>query len=349
MIKIHQFRCPRRDGPHISHSDDDEMKRNPVHTVPLQRLQHQEEEVVVLNWWQNQPWQGDDCRRMLMPQGGSQSPSSINAAMVHSHRDPARNAVSVMKYYLYCSTGVRASSPDLTRLILFLESNVDDEPMALVLSPRKHPIPQDTVEEIPGVNPVRGPVCASTGRRHAQGKIPAPLSEACVCPVRGPVHCLLLEISEEPTGRSTFRLRLSRSPRTQETVSPKSDHTPSICIKAEKIVGDRGPKGIRDSIPAGSTSSSVVDPLCHADIGEPRPEVWTYFRGEPARSCGFDSGFVCMGFAACLQATEQLQQLDQGVVVRLGGAQGEELRWRVLPEENSSDELNEFWEKIHTH
>ena len=48
--------------------------------------------------------------------------------------------------------------------------------------------------------------------------------------------------------------------------------------------------------------SSVVDPLCHADIGEPRPEVWTYFRGEPARSCGFDSGFVCMGFAACLQA-----------------------------------------------
>ncbi|KAJ7920964.1 hypothetical protein B0H13DRAFT_1985923 [Mycena leptocephala] len=37
--------------------------------------------------------------------------------------------------------------------------------------------------------------------------------------------------------------------------------------------------------------SSVVDPLCHADIGEPRPEVWTYFRGEPACSCGFDSGF----------------------------------------------------------
>ncbi|KAJ7936656.1 hypothetical protein B0H13DRAFT_2303344 [Mycena leptocephala] len=37
--------------------------------------------------------------------------------------------------------------------------------------------------------------------------------------------------------------------------------------------------------------SSVIDPLCHPDIGEPRPEVWTYFRGEPARSCGFDSGF----------------------------------------------------------
>ncbi|KAJ7878460.1 hypothetical protein B0H13DRAFT_1892626 [Mycena leptocephala] len=326
---------------------------------------------------------------------------------------------------------------------------------------------QYTVEEIPGVNPVRGPVCASTGRRHAWGKIPAPLSEACVRPVRGPVcasiarrggdnsqcpsipldrlsvrlnglisreqlqlcpagfsslhrrHCLLLGISEEPTGHSTFRLRLSRSPHTQETVSPNSDHTPrnaegrSICIKAEKIVGDRGPKGMRDSKPAGSTScvlmnlkraiwtgvpsrrpalvtwvvertlgrvsttsgttelgtlltpadysgfrSSVVDPLCHADIGEPRPEVWTYFRGEPARSCGFDSGFVCMGFTACLQAkcssAEQLQKLDQGVVVRLGGAQGEELRydvrnWRVLPEENSSDEPNEFWEKIHTH
>ncbi|KAJ7926609.1 hypothetical protein B0H13DRAFT_1862067 [Mycena leptocephala] len=73
-------------------------------------------------------------------------------------------------------------------------------------------------------------------------------------------NCLLLEISKEPTGCSTFRLRLSRSPRSQETVSPKSDHTPcndegrSICIKAEKIVGDWGPKGMRDSKPAGSTS-----------------------------------------------------------------------------------------------
>ncbi|KAJ7871068.1 hypothetical protein B0H13DRAFT_2350076 [Mycena leptocephala] len=41
--------------------------------------------------------------------------------------------------------------------------------------------------------------------------------------------------------------------------------------------------------------SSVVDPLCHADIGEPRSEVWTYFRGEPARSCSFDSGFFMVG------------------------------------------------------
>ncbi|KAJ7467296.1 hypothetical protein B0H11DRAFT_1921559 [Mycena galericulata] len=117
---------------------------------------------------------------------------------------------------------------------------------------------------------------------------------------------LLLEASKEPTGCSTFRLQLSKSPRTQETVSPKSDHTPrntegrSICIKAEKIVGDRGPKGMRDSKLVGSTStlggvsttagttefgtlltpadysdfrSSVVDPSCHADIGEPRSEV----------------------------------------------------------------------------
>ncbi|KAJ7937812.1 hypothetical protein B0H13DRAFT_2261394 [Mycena leptocephala] len=184
---------------------------------------------------------------------------------------------------------------------------------------------QYTVEEIPGVNPVRGPVCASTVDDMPGA---APLSEAHVCPIRGPVCCLLLEISEEPTGYSTFRLRLSRSPRTQETVSPKSDHTThnaegrSICIKADKIVSDWGPKGMRDSKLAGSTSmlggvsttagmtefgtlltpadysgfrSSVVDPLCHADIGEPRPEVWTYFRGEPACSCGFDSGFsLCM-------------------------------------------------------
>ncbi|KAJ7884328.1 hypothetical protein B0H14DRAFT_3432419 [Mycena olivaceomarginata] len=41
--------------------------------------------------------------------------------------------------------------------------------------------------------------------------------------------------------------------------------------------------------------SSIVDPLCHVDIGELRLEVWTYFRGKPARSCGFDSGFsLCM-------------------------------------------------------
>ncbi|KAJ7807725.1 hypothetical protein B0H13DRAFT_1928857 [Mycena leptocephala] len=130
----------------------------------------------------------------------------------------------------------------------------------------------------------------------------------------------------------------SSSRRAQETASPESGHTPhnaegrSICIKAEKIVGDRGPKGMRDSKPAGQPSCweasppqpvprkpalltpadysgfrSDVDPRSHVDIGEPRPEVWTYFRGEP----------------------EQLQQLDQGVVVRLGGAQGEELQYDV--------------------
>ncbi|KAJ7920385.1 hypothetical protein B0H13DRAFT_1867598 [Mycena leptocephala] len=106
-----------------------------------------------------------------------------------------------------------------------------------------------------------------------------------------PVHVLVIKLFD-------FN---SSSRRAQETASPESGHTPrnaegcSICIKAEKIVGDRGPKGMRDSKPAGQPSSSVVDPLCHADIGEPRPEVWTYFRGEPARSCSFDSGFsLCM-------------------------------------------------------
>ncbi|KAJ7825151.1 hypothetical protein B0H13DRAFT_1918761 [Mycena leptocephala] len=225
------------------------------------------------------------------------------------------------------------------------------------------------------VPPVRGPVCASTGRRHAWGKIPAPLSEAqdqCApqrIDITGTASIVSSGIFVGVVSCWRFpknQLAARQSPRTQETVSPKSDYMPrnaegrSICIKAEKIVGDRGPKGMRDSKPAGSTSmlggisttagttefgtlltpadysgfrSSVVDPLCHADIGEPQLEVWTYFRGEPARSCGFDSGFICMGFAACLQAkcssVEQLQKLDQGVVVRLGGAQGDELRYDV--------------------
>ncbi|KAJ7442110.1 hypothetical protein B0H11DRAFT_1932612 [Mycena galericulata] len=127
--------------------------------------------------------------------------------------------------------------------------------------------------------------------------IPAAPSPFALCPRPRPCH--------QTFRHSDFD---SSSGRAQETASPESGHTPrtaegrSICIKAEKIVGDSGPKGMRDSKPAGEPSSSVVDPLCHVEIGEPRPEVWTYFRGEPARSCGFDSGFVCMGFAACLQA-----------------------------------------------
>ncbi|KAJ7934066.1 hypothetical protein B0H13DRAFT_1855538 [Mycena leptocephala] len=79
MGKYTNFGARRRDGPHISHSDDDEMERNPVHTVPLGRLQIQLYNG--LHILQNQPRQGDDCRKMPMPQGGSQSPSSINAAM----------------------------------------------------------------------------------------------------------------------------------------------------------------------------------------------------------------------------------------------------------------------------
>ncbi|KAJ7936508.1 hypothetical protein B0H13DRAFT_1853247 [Mycena leptocephala] len=104
----------------------------------------------------------------------------------------------------------------------------------------------------------------------------------------------------------------SSSRRAQETASPESRHAlrkaegHSICIKAEKIVGDRGPKGMRDGIanprdnprrweasppqpvprnPALLTPAdysgfrSDVDPRSHVDIGEPRPEVWTYFRG----------------------------------------------------------------------
>ncbi|KAJ7812500.1 hypothetical protein B0H14DRAFT_3150319 [Mycena olivaceomarginata] len=148
---------------------------------------------------------------------------------------------------------------------------------------------------------------------------PAPLHSAPVpfrCPHPRPCH--------QTFRHSDFD---SSSRRAQETASPESGHAPrnaegrSICIKAEKIVGDRGPKGMRDSKPAGQPSSDV-DPRSHVDVGEPRPEVWTYFRGEPARSCSFDSGFVWVFRKAKCSSAEQLQQLDQGVVVRLGGAQG---------------------------
>ncbi|KAJ7803643.1 hypothetical protein B0H13DRAFT_1931237, partial [Mycena leptocephala] len=56
----------------------------------------------------------------------------------------------------------------------------------------------------------------------------------------------------------------SSSRRAQETVSPESGDTPrnaeghSICIKAEKIVSDRGPKGMQDSKPAGQPSSQNI-------------------------------------------------------------------------------------------
>ncbi|KAJ7924782.1 hypothetical protein B0H13DRAFT_1863647 [Mycena leptocephala] len=158
------------------------------------------------------------------------------------------------------------------------------------------------------VRPVRGPVCASMGRHGSDSPSALPswvdtlniVSSGIFIGV--PIHVLVIKLFD-------FN---SSSRRAQETASPESGHTPrnaegrSICIKAEKIVGDRGPKGMRDSKPAGQPSSDV-DPRSHVDIGEPRPEVWTYFRGEP----------------------EQLQQLDQGAVVRLGGAQGEELQYDV--------------------
>ncbi|KAJ7937822.1 hypothetical protein B0H13DRAFT_1852122 [Mycena leptocephala] len=124
------------------------------------------------------------------------------------------------------------------------------------------------------VHPVRGPVCASTGR-HGDD------SRSTQCP--RPRPC---EFSSPPNASSHMSFSSdfdSSSGRAQETASPESGHTPcnaegrSICIKAEKIVGDQGPKGMRDSKLAGQPSSSVVDPLCHVDIGEPRPEVWTYF------------------------------------------------------------------------
>ncbi|KAJ7847316.1 hypothetical protein B0H14DRAFT_2583599 [Mycena olivaceomarginata] len=99
----------RQDGPHISHSDDDEMGRDLVHTVnrvPLQNwlcLDHSfthsanYEELFKQTWrvclglhpesnyrniLSDQARQQDDYRRMPMPQVGSQTPSSINTAMV---------------------------------------------------------------------------------------------------------------------------------------------------------------------------------------------------------------------------------------------------------------------------
>ncbi|KAJ7877088.1 hypothetical protein B0H14DRAFT_2567928 [Mycena olivaceomarginata] len=158
------FGTLRQDGPHIFHSDDDEMGRDLVHTVnrvPLQpgsrmtaggcrcrKSDRKPHHRSILRWYSgdiraaiphemprrparvigglttnfrarggrahcngtrltlrggilagleewailsDQPQQPDDCRRMPMPQIGSQSPSLINAAMVlgrHSRRGP---------------------------------------------------------------------------------------------------------------------------------------------------------------------------------------------------------------------------------------------------------------------
>ncbi|KAJ7938764.1 hypothetical protein B0H13DRAFT_1941504 [Mycena leptocephala] len=79
----------------------------------------------------------------------------------------------------------------------------------------------------------------------------------------------------------------------------------SLLLEAQCVSTTAGTTEFRTLLPPADYSgfrSSIIDPLCHADIGEPRPEVWTYFQGEPVRSGGFDSGFICMGFAACLQA-----------------------------------------------
>ncbi|KAJ7842644.1 hypothetical protein B0H14DRAFT_2586207 [Mycena olivaceomarginata] len=114
----------------------------------------------------------------------------------------------------------------------------------------------------------------------------------------------------------------SSSRRAQETASPESSHAPrnaegrSICIKAEKIVSDRGPKGMRDSKPAGQPSSDV-DPRSHVDIGEPRPEVWTYFRGEPACVCVFQFWFRVYGFCGLSASSKFLGDFSHPLALRL--------------------------------
>ncbi|KAJ7480495.1 hypothetical protein B0H11DRAFT_1915895 [Mycena galericulata] len=151
--------------------------------------------------------------------------------------------------------------------------------------------------------------------------IPAAPSPFALCPRPRPCH--------QTFRHSDFD---SSSGRAQETASPESGHTPrtaegrSICIKAEKIVGDSGPKGMRDSKPAGEPStlggvsttagameSGVVDPrrLLGLQVQRRRSFVpcgdWGTSTGSmdvlPRGTCAFlRLRFWFMGFAACLQA-----------------------------------------------